>query len=895
MTKPLVIVESPAKAKTISKILGSDYRIEASVGHIRDLPDKDEMPEEYKARPWARLAVDVENDFRPIYVVSGERARKQVRLLKQAMKEADELYLATDEDREGEAIAWHIVDELRPKIPVKRMVFHEITAKAIKAAVEQPRDIDMALVEAQEARRVLDRLVGYEVSPVLWRRIMPGLSAGRVQSVAVRLVVERERERIRFVPASFSGVEATITVDGGNFTAALRTFDGTEVATGDDFGPDGQLKKGRDRIVIDGSKASSLASALDGSQVEIASLSSRPYKRAPQPPFITSTLQRAAASKYGFSAQRTMSAAQGLYENGYITYMRTDSVTLSDEAVGAARNLIEQRFGADAMPAKPRTYPNKSRNAQEAHEAIRPAGEAFRNPEDVRGEVNGDEAKIYDLVYRRTIASQMKDAIGETLSVEVAGQAAASSLTLAASGTTITDPGYRRILEDDEDDAKSNDDSKAKVLPPLHEGQTGRAGPVSSKDSETKPPNRYSEAGLIKALEELGVGRPSTYASIMNTIVRDRGYLWKKGSSLIPSWKAFSVVGLLEEYFPRLVDYRFTAKMENDLDEIADGDLERVDYLRAFYEGDGSLEGLRDLVGEERLAQIDAREINTIPIGEDEDGRQVALRVGRYGPYVERGEDRASVPEELPPDELTLAKALELLSAGGDDGRLLGVDPETGLEVRARSGRYGPYFTLGSTDEKPVKTASLLGSMSLDEVTLEDGLRCLSLPRTVGVDPDSGTAIEALNGRYGPYLKRGDESRSLNSEEELFTVTVEQALELFKQPPRRRGARAPAKPLLELGPDPVSGKPMVVKDGRWGPYVTDGETNASLKRGDDPATLTVTRAAELLADRRAAGPGKGKRKAGAKKTSATKTGAKKKAPAKKGAAKKKAPAKKPPS
>jgi DNA topoisomerase-1 len=896
MSNPLVIVESPAKAKSIRKILGAGFTVEASVGHIRDLPASGEIPDEIKGQPWARLAIDIEHDFTPVYVVSKDRKRT-VAELKAALKQADALYLATDEDREGEAIAWHLVQVLQPKVPVKRMVFHEITPRAIKAAAEAPRDLDQNLVEAQEARRIVDRLVGYEVSPVLWRRVQPGLSAGRVQSVAVRIVVERERERMAFVAADFASLTAAIAIAEASLDAKLILLDGRKIAVSNDFGSDGQLTGNaiKNAIVLTTERATELAEAFRARRAAVSSIETKPYKRQPSAPFRTSTMQQDASSRLGFGAQRTMRAAQSLYENGYITYMRTDSMTLSGEAITAARAAAVERFGKDSIPSSPRVYRSKVEGAQEAHEAIRPAGESFQAPDTVASEVGAasDEARLYDLIWKRTVASQMKDRIGETTTFLF--DAAASSGekgTFRTSGLVITDPGYFAVYANADPE---DEDEQGGVLPALNEGDAGEIERLEAGTHRTNPPKRYTEASLIRKLEEIGVGRPSTYASIITTITKERGYLWSPGGSktLIPSWTAFAVTALLEQHYDKLVDYDFTREMELELDEIAEGRLGRTPYLEAFWHGKRGGLGLSALVGEASLAEIDARAVNTILLGPDPDGVAINVRVGRYGPYLERGEDRSPIPEDLPPDELTIDKALELLAGGGQEGRLLGTDPATGLDVRARSGRFGPYIALGEEGEKPVKSASLFKSMTVDAVTLDEAVQLLALPRTLGPDPESGEPIEALNGRYGPYIRRGKDSRSLEREEQLFTVTVDDALELLKQPPRRRGQRAPAAPLKELGPDPVSQQPMIVKDGRYGPYVTDGTTNASLRRGDDVETLTMERASELLAERRASAPASKRKPAAKKRAPAKKPAAKEKAAAKKPPAKRKAPAKKP--
>jgi DNA topoisomerase-1 len=850
--KPLVIVESPAKAKTIASFLGDEFVVESSIGHIRDLPrNAADVPPSMKGEPWARLGVDVDNDFKPLYVVAREK-KDQVKKLKQLLKDASELYLATDEDREGESIAWHLLEVLNPPptVPVKRMVFHEITRAAIERAVQEWRDLDRRLVDAQEARRILDRLYGYEVSPVLWKKVMPKLSAGRVQSVATRILVERERARMRFRAASYWDLEGTFTKQDDAFTAGLVAVDGKRLATGKDFDEQGMPKA--DVVVFDEAAARALAARLDGAAVEVRTVEEKPYRSSPKPPFMTSTLQQEAGRKLRFSSQRTMQVAQRLYENGYITYMRTDSTTLSETALTAARAQATQLYGADYVPDAPRRYEKKVKNAQEAHEAIRPAGESFRTPDRVAAEVGPDEARLYELIWKRTVASQMKDAVGQRVQVRLGGHSSAGEdAEFAASGQVITFPGYMRAYVEGSDDPDAELEDREVRLPPLAVGDALDLVGLEAKGHATQPPPRYTEASLVKALEDLGVGRPSTYASIIGTI-QDRGYVWKKGTALVPSFIAFAVVGLLERHFPRLVDYTFTAHMEEELDGIAAGQEQAVPWLTGFYFGNGS-PGLKQLVSD-HLGEIDAREVNSIPISDD-----IVIRVGRYGPYVQRGEERASIPDDLAPDELTVEKAEELLSAPSGD-RDLGTDPATGLPVLAKAGRYGPYVQLGEVEPgskaKP-PTASLFKTMSLDTVTLEDALRLLTLPRVVGVDPADGQEITAQNGRYGPYIKKGTDSRSLETEEQLFTVTVDEAQAVFAQP-KQRGRRAAAPPLKELGDDPVSGKPIVLKEGRFGPYVTDGETNASLRKGDTEENVTPERAAELLADRRAAGPPKKK-------------------------------------
>ena len=844
MSFKLVIVESPAKARTIAGYLGDGYVVESSVGHIRDLPrNAADVPPSMKQEPWARLGVDTENDFKPLYVVPGDK-RQQVSKLKGLLKEADELFLATDEDREGESIAWHLSEVLNPKVPVKRMVFHEITAAAIHHAVETPRDLDRRLVDAQETRRILDRLFGYEVSPVLWKLVKPRLSAGRVQSPAIRIVVERERERMRFHAAEYWDVEGAFSVEDGAFTATLLALGGTRVATGKDFDRGGEVSR-PDVVVLDRSAAEGVVSDLDGAPFAVRSVERKPYKRSPYPPFRTSTLQQEASRKLRFGAQRTMQIAQRLYESGFITYMRTDSVALSEAAMASARSQVAELYGGEYLPDRPRVYTSKVKNAQEAHEAIRPAGDVFRLPDRVRKEVPAEQADLYELIWKRTVASQMADAVGESVSVRLgtAGQSGRDA-EFATSGKVLTFPGFLRAYVEGSDDPDAELEDQERRLPPLSEGQAVATDQLTAVGHETKPPARYTEASLVKRLEELGIGRPSTYASIISTI-QDRGYLWKKGTALVPSFTAFATVRLLERHFTDLVDYTFTASMEEDLDEIAGGDKEQVPYLSSFYFGNGH-PGLVELVSS-ALDKGDAREINTIPFDDSDD---IVLRTGKFGPYLQRGEERASVPEDLPPDELTLAKAIELLDAPSTD-RTLGTDPETGKDVIARSGRFGPYIQLGSADDTDAKpaTASLFKSMALDTVTLEDALRLLALPRTVGEDPQSGEEITAQNGRYGPYLKRGKDTRSIESEAQIFTIDLAEALALFAQPKRRRGQKAAAA-LRELGVDPVTGCGVAVRDGRFGPYVTDGSVNASLRREDSVESITIDRASDLLAERR---------------------------------------------
>jgi DNA topoisomerase-1 len=840
--RKLVIVESPAKAKTIAGYLGKDYMVESSIGHIRDLPNNaGEIPARYKDEPWARLGVDTEHDFAPLYVVDA-RKKKVVSDLKAKLKGADELLLATDEDREGEAIAWHLTQVLDPKVPVKRMVFHEITKQAIERALTKTRDIDQSLVDAQETRRILDRLYGYEVSPVLWRKIMQGLSAGRVQSVATRLVVERERERMLFVAAGYWDVVATF--EPGEFTARLSALDGRRVAQGRDFSRDGVLKTA-EAVQLTEDDARGLAAALDGAAFQVTSVEEKPYTRRPAAPFMTSTLQQEASRKLRLSSQQTMRTAQRLYENGFITYMRTDSTTLSESALTAARSQARELYGAESVPDAPRRYERKVKNAQEAHEAIRPAGDRFRTPDEVKRELSGDEFKLYELIWKRTVASQMADVRGQTVSVRIAGTSSdGRRAEFATSGTVITFRGFLLAYEEGRDEPVV--DAEEKVLPALNEGDEVSATELEPEGHSTSPPARFTEASLVKALEERGIGRPSTYAAIMGTIL-DRGYVRKQGQALVPEFLAFAVVNLLEQHFEQLVDYEFTARMEDDLDEIASGGEGRTTWLKRFYFGENGDNGLKDLV-EKHLGDIDAREINTVPLPRTD----IVVRVGRYGPYLERGERRQTLPEGIAPDELTPERAEEILARSGQE-QVLGVHPETGHTIAVRAGRYGPYVTeVPEGDEKP-RTASLLKTMTPETVTLEDALRLLTLPRVLG--EFEGQEVVAANGRYGPYVKRGKESRSLESEEQLFVVTLEEALALIAQP-KQRGRAAVAPPLKELGDDPTSGKPIVLREGRFGPYVTDGETNASLRAGDSIEEITPARAAELLQLRREAGPAK---------------------------------------
>ncbi|WJR34355.1 type I DNA topoisomerase [Mycobacteroides immunogenum] len=916
----LVIVESPTKARKIAGYLGDGYVVESSRGHIRDLPRAAaDVPAKYKSEPWARLGVNVDADFEPLYIVSPDK-KGTVTELKGLLKDVDELYLATDGDREGEAIAWHLLETLKPKVPVRRMVFHEITEQAILAAAQDPRDLDNNLVDAQETRRILDRLYGYEVSPVLWKKVGRNLSAGRVQSVATRIIVQRERDRMAFRSAGYWDLGAELDAGGEakppRFNARLVSVDALRVASGRDFDSLGQVKKADEVLVLDEVRANALVAGLSQATLTVASAEEKPYTRKPYPPFMTSTLQQEAGRKLRFSSERTMSIAQRLYENGYITYMRTDSTTLSESALTAARSQAAELYGNEYVHPSPRQYTRKVKNAQEAHEAIRPAGETFKTPGQLHSSLDNDEFRLYELIWQRTVASQMADARGTTLSLRLAGTATSGEqVVFTASGRTITFPGFLSAYVETVDELSGGEaDDEERRLPQLKQGQSVTVADLSADGHTTNPPARYTEASLIKALEELGIGRPSTYSSIIRTI-QDRGYVHKRGSALVPSWTAFAVIGLLEQHFGRLVDYDFTAAMEDDLDEIASGNERRTNWLNAFYFGgdhgvEGSVAragGLKRLVGV-NLEEIDAREINSIKLFDDDQGRPIYVRVGKNGPYLERiitGDDgeptpqRANVKDGVTPDELTVEMA-EQLFAIPQEGRSLGVDPETGHEIVAKDGRFGPYVTeVLPAPPEPVeaekpkrgakkvegpkpRTGSLLKSMTLETVTLEDALKLLSLPRVVGVDPANGEEITAQNGRYGPYLKRGTDSRSLATEDQIFTVTLDEALKIYSEPKRRGGQSASAAPLRELGTDSATGKPMVIKDGRFGPYVTDGETNASLRKGDDVLSITDERASELLADRRARGPVKRAKKAPAK---AAKKAPAKKAPAKKAAKK----------
>jgi len=869
----LVIVESPAKAKTISKYLGPGFVVESSIGHIRDLPSTAaEIPSEYKDAEWARIGVDVAHDFKPLYIVPAKK-KAQVKKLKDLVKKASMVYLATDEDREGEAIAWHLMEELKPKVPVKRMVFDEITRNAIQAALANPRDLDQQLVNAQEARRILDRLYGYEVSPVLWRKVGPKLSAGRVQSVATRLIVDRERERMRFVSSEYWDVEATLRLTGGPadpMLTRLVELQGKRVATGKDFNEQGRFTGEGSAIALDGVAARSVADELQSAVFTVADIAEKPFTQRAHPPFITSTLQQEAARKLRYPVARTMRLAQSLYENGYITYMRTDSTHLSTQAIHAARTQVAELYGPDYLPAQPKIYATKAKGAQEAHEAIRPAGEIFRTPQEVRGELDDDAYALYDLIWKRTVACQMKDAIGQRTTVRIdAPTRSHGTATFTVSGKVITFPGFLRAYVQGADDPDAELEDQERVLPAMKRGDRLDPVKIEPRQHATTPPARFTEASLIKELEDRGIGRPSTYASIIQTI-QDRGYVWKKGTALVPTFTAFAVVNLLESHFTDLVDFEFTARMENDLDAIASGKLEPKPWLHVFYFGksDGS-NGQEDIghVGLKRRIgsgweEIDARKVSTIELGTDENGQTIAARIGRYGPYIQVGDSeiRANIPEDIAPDELSLERAKSLLAQAATGDRVLGHDPATGKPVFLKKGRFGPYVQLGEAERtesgklkrggKP-KMASLWPSMSEQTITLDEALMLLSFPRVIGQHPDTGEEITVQDGKYGPYLKCGEETRSLENHEQLRSIDLAGALELLAQPKKGRRGGPARGTSIELGVHPESGAKLQIKSGRFGPYVTDGVVNASVPKGTDPATLTVDRAVELLKAREA--------------------------------------------
>ncbi len=901
--KSLVIVESPAKARTISKFLGRDFTVEASIGHVRDLPQgAKQIPEEFKGEDWAYLGVNVNQDFNPVYIIPPGKTA-QVRKLKALLKDAKDLYLATDEDREGEAISWHLNELLRPKVPVHRLVFHEITKEAIHAALEHPRKIDDDLVKAQEARRIIDRLYGYEVSPLLWRKVRPKLSAGRVQSVAVRLIVERERQRMAFRSATYwdllgrfaKQTERQLANDAEQqFAAELVSVDGRKIPAGKDFDPATGKLKDPALLQLDEQGASQLAARLQSGEFHVASLEDKPYTSKPYAPFTTSTLQQEANRKLGFTARRTMQAAQSLYENGHITYMRTDSTNLASVAVEAARELVASQYGSEYLPAQPRQYVTKVKNAQEAHEAIRPAGHPFDFPEQLRGDLNADEFKLYDLIWKRTIASQMADARGRRITITVEGAGA----VFQTGGKTVDFPGYLRAYVEGSDDPEADLAENERLLPSVTVGERVHCRELESKSHTTQPPARFSEASLTRALEELGIGRPSTYASIIDTILA-REYVFKKGGALVPTWIAFAVAQLLEAHLPNLVDYRFTAQMEDDLDAISRGEAGHVDYLRGFYFGNGTPGLKRQLA--DKAEQIDARDISRVRIGQPEGGDTIFVRNGRYGPFLEQGERRASIPDETPPDELTIERALELLSQSQAAEEPLGVCPETHKPVYLKVGRFGPYVQRGTPeDEEKPKNASLLKGMKPEDVTLDVALKLLSLPRNLGPNPTGGESIVVSNGRFGPYVKCGEETRSLPAGMSPIDITQAQALELLAQPKAlRRGFGAKREPLKVFPPSTVTKQPIQLLEGRYGLYLADGVTNASLPKGANPDELTFEQAEELLAARAALGPpkkkaGRGNRRRAPKATAAVAAASPKvarkqpaaKKPAKKAAAKK---------
>lgn len=902
----LVVVESPAKARTIEGYLGDGYVVESSVGHIRDLPSNaGEIPAAVRDKPWARLGVNVEEDFEPVYVIPASK-RAQVTKLRKLLKDADTLYLACDEDREGEAIAWHLAEVLKPKVPVRRMVFDEITRSAIRAAIDSTRDIDQRLVDAQESRRILDRLYGYEVSPVLWKKVKPKLSAGRVQSVATRLVTERERLRMRFRQAEYWDLEGDFLAEkGGKITATLVELGGKPIAIGRHFvDTTGQLEDADAVAHLGADDAGQLVDTLGKAEFSVTDLTEKAFTNKPYAPFITSSMQQEAGRKLRFTARRTMRIAQSLYENGYITYMRTDSTTLSNQALTAARSQVKELYGDEYLPDEPRIYRSKSKNAQEAHEAIRPAGETFRTPQQVQGELDADQHRLYELIWKRTVASQMKDARGMRTAVRIGAEAGDRGMAVfAASGKVLTFPGFLRAYVEGSDDPGAALDDQEKILPSVEPGQSVDADRLEAQQHFTQPKARYTEASLIRELEERGIGRPSTYASILQTI-QDRGYVASRGSALVPTFTAFAVVNLLETHLPDLVDFGFTARMEDGLDAIARGEADHDPWLHNFYFGGGSeggdrdqlsAVGLKDLIGA-HADEIDPRTVCSIPLGQTPEGEQVFCRVGRYGPYVQVGDGdvRATVPDDVAPDELTVEKALELLSVAEIGDSELGEDPETGKPVYLKTGRFGPYVQLGDPELTPKgnpkkggkpKMASLWPDMEPETVTLDQALTLLSFPREVGVHPESGEKITAQDGRYGPYIKMGVVSRSLPDHASLATITLEGAIELLKQPGGRGRGRAGAA-LAELGKHPVSDLPIQVKSGRYGPYVTDGEVNATIPKDKEPEEVTLEQAVELIAAReqKMRDEGKDPRAKARAKAAKAKSAPKKKAKAKKKAA-----------
>jgi DNA topoisomerase I len=873
--KTLVIVESPTKAKTITKFLGKEYTVTASNGHIRDLPNSaSEIPPKLKKEPWAKMGVNIEKDFEPLYIIP-PRKKDQVKKLKEAIKDATSLLLATDEDREGESISWHLLDTLSPKIPVKRLVFHEITKDAIKKSLDNARDIDMNLVRAQETRRVVDRLFGYEVSPILWKKVAPKLSAGRVQSVTIRLLVERERERIAFNSAEYWDIKANCLKPSTkeSFEAELTHVDSIRVASGKDFDPaTGKLKSSDKVHALDKTSAEALAKKLSSAKVLVDNVEERPYTTTPPAPFVTSSLQQEANRKLRFSAQRTMRTAQQLYENGFITYMRTDSTTLSQEALTAARSFIESEYGKEYLPKEARVYATKVKNAQEAHEAIRPAGTSFTSPEEVLSKLGDEAFKLYDLIWKRTVASQMENAKGTYISVTLK----AENAQFRTSGKTITFPGFLRAYVEGSDDPEAELADKEKLIPKLQKGEEVSFEKLTPLSHTTQPPARYTEGSLIKELESRGIGRPSTWASVVE-LVLSRQYAFKKGTALVPTFTAMAVVNMLEKHFGILLDYEFTARLEDDLDAISRGECENIGYLKSFYFGNGH-PGLKDLVTKGETG-IDPRDVCGLPLGKDKDGLEIEVRVGRYGPFVSNGTLRASVPENLTPDEVGLDKALELLATAEKGPEPIGTHP-TGQAMYLKVGRYGPYVQLGESDgeEKP-KMSSLLPGMSLEEVTPEIATKLLSMPRELGTHAESGAPILSKLGPYGPYVECEKERRTIPAEgPSPLEITLEEALALLAQPKTRgRGASKNAA-LKELGPDPVSGNTVQLRSGRYGPYVTNENVNASVPKGLDPMTFTLEAALELLRERELNAPEKK-----TKKKSTTKKAPAKKAPAKKDA------------
>jgi DNA topoisomerase-1 len=876
--KALVIVESPAKAKTIGKYLGRDFIVEASIGHVRDLPKgKKEVPKKYKDEPWADLAVNTTDNFTPIYITSSGSSR-QIKKLKDLLKNASGLYLATDEDREGEAISWHLLEVLKPKVPVYRLVFHEITKEAIQNSLSNSRDIDEKLVQAQETRRILDRLYGYGVSPLLWRRVRTKLSAGRVQSVAIRLIVERERERMAFVRATYWDLLAGFSKPSGEqFETKLVSVEGKRIPVGKDFDPaTGKLK--HDRALFNEEQINKLLERIRSGEFHVATLEEKPFTSKPYAPFTTSTLQQEANRKLGFTARRTMQVAQALYENGHITYMRTDSTNLASVAVDAARDLVDSEYGKDYLHPEPRNYQSNVANAQEAHEAIRPAGHPFELPSALENKLRDDEYKLFQMIWKRTIASQMSDARGRRMSITVEGE----GCVFQVGGKVIDFPGHLRAYVEGSDDPDAELADKETLLPDVAVGDQLDCQTLETKSHTTAPPSRYSEAALTAALEEKGIGRPSTYASIIDTIL-NRGYVFKRGNALVPTWVAFSVVKLLESHLPSLVDYAFTKQMEDDLDAISRGEADRTEYLHKFWFGNGT-PGLETRL-ENLLDEIDAREIGTIPIGAPENGELINVRVGRYTPYLEQGERKATLPEETPPDEVTVTMAMELLDNAAKAEEPLGRCPDTNKQVFLRVGRFGPYIQRGTNDddEKP-QNAGLLKGMETEDIDLATALKLLSLPRELGTDPVTEKLVVAYNGRYGPYVKSGDETRSLPNDLSPLELNLEQALTLLAQPKKSRKFGAKKEPLKTFEESPVTGEKIQLLDGRYGPYVTDGETNASLSKDTSVEDLTVKQAINLLAERAAKGPTKKKKKVASTKKGATK---KKGGSTKKGAAKKK--------